>query len=166
MTLPAPTVHGYVIAVRQAGSAPMRRARQEGRLSENPQSEDVDLSPLREWGDEEFVGKMIDLFLRDSQELMRSARRAEAERDLVSLAHAMHTLSASAGFVGAVRLQDVAAKIVRIARGGANDSLPTLLTDLEHAYAPVKELLEAERSVLDSNPSPSGGTGGHDASGG
>ena len=135
-------------------------------MSESPHSEDVDLAKLREWGDEKFLGKMIDLFLRDGQELMRSARQTEAERDLASLARAMHRLVANAGFIGAVRVKELAAKIERIARGGGSDSMPTLLADLEHAYAPVKELLEAERSVLDSNPSPSGGTGGHDASGG
>lgn len=100
------------------------------------------LDRLKELGGEKFVGDMIKMFFDYSDEKLAAAREALAGEDFDKVEKAIHPLKTSAGHVGAVRMEEIAQEIERLARGAECDSIPDLLARLESAYAEAKPLLE------------------------
>ena len=62
-------------------------------------------------GGEKFAGEMIDLFGSFGGKKIAEARQARQTGNLTALAEAVHPLKSSAGNVGAVRVQELAAQI-------------------------------------------------------
>jgi len=91
---------------------------------------------------------MIDLFLDYAPKRLAAALAAEQATDLHALSQAVHPLKSSAGNVGARCMQDLAAKIEKLALDGEGAAIPPLLRELEAAFIQIKPHLERERKEL------------------
>ncbi len=111
-----------------------------------PRSLDTEaLQRLLRLGDRAFVCKMIDLFLDYAVKRIVEARAAQAVGDFAGIAQAVHPLKSSAGNVGAVQVQALAARIEELAEQAQDEGLTASLTELEQAFADVKPELEEKR---------------------
>jgi HPt (histidine-containing phosphotransfer) domain-containing protein len=104
---------------------------------------------LRRLGDEEFVRSMIELFFSYVSQKLAEARRALEEGDLNGVGSAAHAIKSTAGNAGACRVQEVAARLEQVAKGGDGDQVRALLPQLEQSFSEVTPLLEAEKAKLD-----------------
>jgi CheY-like chemotaxis protein/HPt (histidine-containing phosphotransfer) domain-containing protein len=129
--------------------------RQLSRAPATPSSASPESSPmqvaaierLRKLGGDEFVNKMIDLFLDYTGTKIADARKAGTAGDLAALAKAVHPIKSSAGNIGASRVQELAARLEQLGKqptGG--EELSRLLDELEIAFAEAQQVLEAEKS--------------------
>ena len=100
---------------------------------------------LRRLGGEKFTGEMIRLFLSYGGEKLGEARKAQCAGDLPSVEKAVHPIKSSAGNVGAVRMQQLAAEAEQCAREQKPDEVSRLMDELETAFQTVRPLLEAEK---------------------
>jgi len=107
---------------------------------------------LRKLGGDEFVGRMIDLFLDYAETKIGDARQAGAAGDLAGLAKAVHPIKSSAGNIGASRVQELATRLEQLARQPPGDDLNRLLSELETAFAEIKPALMAEKKKLRVEP--------------
>jgi len=105
------------------------------------------LERLRRLGGDEFILKMTDLFLSYSAQKIGEARQALEAANPADLAKAMHAMRSSAGNVGALEVQDLAARIERLATQSQTHSLAALMQELELAFARTKLELENRRQV-------------------
>lgn len=103
-------------------------------------------------GGEKFAGEMIDLFFSYGAKKLSEARQARQSGNLAALAEAAHPLKSSAGNVGAVRVQELAAQVESSARAQNAELSGTQFDELEHAFAEAKLFLEAERTRLAKPP--------------
>ena len=101
---------------------------------------------------DQFVGEMITLFLDYTQTKLVEARQALSAGDAAGVGRAVHPIKSSAGNVGAVRVQELAARIEQLAKQPPGAELRDLLDQLEQAFAAGKPGLEAERTKLESKP--------------
>jgi HPt (histidine-containing phosphotransfer) domain-containing protein len=105
------------------------------------------LERLRRLGGEEFIFKMADLFLSNGAQKIGEARRAFETANLAEVAKAVHSLKSSAGNIGALEVQDLAAKIERLAAQSQRDSLASLLQELELSFGRTKVDLESRAAA-------------------
>ena len=103
---------------------------------------------LRKLGGDKFAGEMIDLFLTFVGGKIVEARQAQLAGNLAAVAAAAHAAKSSAGNVGAVQVQAIAAQAERSAKDAAGDAAAESVAALEHSFAEVKPLLEAEKAKL------------------
>jgi HPt (histidine-containing phosphotransfer) domain-containing protein len=103
-------------------------------------------------GGNQFVRQMIELFLDFVGKKVTEIRLAQQAGNLVGVAAAAHPIKSSAGNVGALRLQELAARIEQLAKAAQSDELASLLNELEIAFAEVATLLETEKSKLPPRP--------------
>ena len=76
------------------------------------------LALLREWGVEPLVKKMVELFLRNSEERLALGREGLEAGDPRLVERAAHSVKSGAGNVGADRLRDLATRIEGAAEAG------------------------------------------------
>ena len=91
---------------------------------------------------------MIDLFLSYVGGKIVEAQQARMENNLAGVASAAHAIKSSAGNVGAVEVQKLAALAEQTAKGAPGTSVATEVTALERAFVEIKPLLEAEKAKL------------------
>lgn len=113
-------------------------------------SDSTDLDPaalerLQRLGGQKFTDKMIGLFLSYGSEKLIEARTAQQAGDLDAVEKAVHPIKSSAGNVGAVRMQQLAADAELRAREHQADAVSGLIDELEAAFEAVQPLLNAER---------------------
>lgn len=89
---------------------------------------------LREWGGDELVRKMIELFIENSPQRMEQIRTGIADQDADRLERGAHSLKSSCGNLGAESVRSLAARIERFAETGDTDSAAGLLDELEARY--------------------------------
>jgi HPt (histidine-containing phosphotransfer) domain-containing protein len=116
-------------------------------------SQTVDIDPLalerlRALGGPAFLRQMLGLFLELAQTKLEAARAALRAGDLRGIGQAIHPLRSSSGNVGAQAMQDLATRIEHLAREQKPDQIPSLLGELEAAFASVRPRLEEERDSL------------------
>ena len=114
-------------------------------------SQDFDpqaLERLRDLGGNAFLRQMIGLFLDLAQQKLHAARAAEQAGDVTALGKAIHALRSSSGNIGASTMQELATRIDELAREQNAVQIPSLLRQLEAAFARVKPRLEQERDAL------------------
>jgi len=104
------------------------------------------IDKLRHLGGEKFVGDMIALFFQYAPQRLEAARSAAGAGDLQAVARAVHALKSSAGQIGARQVQDLAARIEKLATENQAEGAKALLSSLEVAITQVKPLLEATRN--------------------
>lgn len=101
---------------------------------------------LRKLGGDEFVIRMLDLFLDYAPQRLAAARAAEQAGDLTALGKAVHPLKSSAGQIGARRVQELAAQIEKLATQQQAGEISTWLAQLEAALEHVKPRLAQARN--------------------
>lgn len=103
---------------------------------------------LLKLGGPKFTLEMMDLFGSYGGKKITEARSAQQAGQLPALAEAAHPLKSSAGNVGAVRVQELAAQVELFAREQKAEMAGARLNELESAFAEAKLFLEAERTRL------------------
>jgi HPt (histidine-containing phosphotransfer) domain-containing protein len=103
---------------------------------------------LLKLGGPKFTMEMIDLFGSYGGKKMAEARLAQQAGKLTALADAAHPLKSSAGNLGAVRVQELAAQLEWSARAQKAEAAAAQLDELERAFAEACSALEAERARL------------------
>ena len=103
---------------------------------------------LRKLGGDKFAGDMIDLFLSYVGGQIAAASRERLAGNFSGVAGAAHATKSSAGNVGAVRVQALAAQAEQSAKAASSDVVAADVAALERAFAEVRPLLEAARAKL------------------
>lgn len=103
-------------------------------------------------GGEKFAAEMIDLFGSYGAKKMAEARQSQQSGKLPALAEAAHPLKSSAGNVGAVRVQKLAAQVESSARAQDAGMAGAQLDELERAFAEARTFLEAQKARLAKPP--------------
>jgi len=111
------------------------------------------LDRLRRLGGDEFAARMIDLFGSFGAQKIGEARRALEEANRAEVAKRMHSMKSSAGNVGAVEVQDLAARLEQLALQ-SQGSLATVLQELELSFARTKLELESRIQARGAQKSP------------
>ena len=107
---------------------------------------------LLKLGGPKFTLEMIDLFGSYGGKKVAEARSARQVGNLTALAEAAHPLKSSAGNVGAIRVQELAAQVESSAREQNAELADAQLNELERAFAEAKLFLETEKARLAKSP--------------
>lgn len=110
-----------------------------------PHLDDAVLSNLLSIMEDEYP-LLVDTFLSDSEERLRSIRTAFAEADGVALRHAAHSFKGSCGNMGASLLSGLCKQLEERARQGDLGGAQTLIDQIEHEFSIVRTLLLPGRS--------------------
>jgi CheY-like chemotaxis protein/HPt (histidine-containing phosphotransfer) domain-containing protein len=105
-----------------------------------PEADAIDR--LRRLGGDSFVADMIGLFLDYAAQKIAEGQRAQAAGDLPALQNAMHPIKSSAGNVGAIGVQALAAQIEDLAKQGQGEAVGLLLTELVQTFQELKPRFE------------------------
>ena len=104
------------------------------------------LSQLREVaaGSEDFVNKMVDMFLEMTPALVQRVADGTAQKDWDEVQSASHKMKPSIDMMGIASLHDVIREIEQNAKHGKNvEDIPGLLQKLQDTLAQVYEQLRA-----------------------
>jgi HPt (histidine-containing phosphotransfer) domain-containing protein len=96
-------------------------------------------------GANDFVTKLIDQYLAESESRMTAVKDAVQRRDAPALRLATHSLKGTSSTVGANRLAAICEELEKLARNSIFDKTPALLTELEDEYKRVCEALLVEQ---------------------
>jgi CheY-like chemotaxis protein len=96
-------------------------------------------------GGDGILGKLIDLFIENSPQVIAEAHSALAQRASPQLARAAHTLKGSCANFGAERMREACWRLEQLAKQGTIEGAAELLADLEKEYSYVRLALERER---------------------
>ncbi|MFP3948008.1 MAG: Hpt domain-containing protein [Gemmatimonadota bacterium] len=108
------------------------------------------LDRLREWGGDDLVVKMLDLFMEHGPERVAQIRSGVETGSLEETQRGAHSLKSSAGNLGARRLQAGAARLEGLADEGDLDAVEELLPELEREFREAKRSLEEVLRTLSS----------------
>jgi HPt (histidine-containing phosphotransfer) domain-containing protein len=114
-----------------------------------PDPMEVRLGQLRRLGGDKLIAELIDLFFKTTPQRLEAIRAAVEGGDPAAAARAAHSLTSSAGNLGAVALQQLAAALEERAAAGAADALPDLVRRLEEAWGLARDALAARREGLE-----------------
>lgn len=89
-----------------------------------------------------FLVELIDLFLKDSPELIKEMRSGLAESDIERVRRAAHSLKSNSASFGADRLARVARELEMMAKNGTLDGAESRLLAVEAEYAQLLPCLE------------------------
>jgi HPt (histidine-containing phosphotransfer) domain-containing protein len=89
-----------------------------------------------------FLAELIDVFLKDSPELIKQMHAGLLTGDVESVRRAAHSLKSNSASFGANRLAGVARELEMIAKSGTLDGAESKLSAVESAYAQLLPLLE------------------------
>lgn len=114
-------------------------------MDELPNLDATALERLRQLGGDDFVSKMIGLFLQYVSGKVAEARSAFDANDLEGVRQAVHPVKSSAGNVGAARVHAWAVRLEILAKQSDPISVAAGLNQLERAFAEVRPQLEEEK---------------------
>lgn len=106
---------------------------------------DRQLENMRQLGGEEFVREMIGLFLQTMPPQFEAVCASASAGDWPALKRAIHSLKSAAGNMGAVEVQQTAARIEELAHTRNGQPIPLLLHRLEQEFAVVIAYLQGQR---------------------
>lgn len=106
------------------------------------------LQLIQKLGGPSLVRQVIGLFLEDAPRRLQAAREALERGKWEDVAGAVHALKSSSGQIGAQRMQALSESIEHHASEKNQEPLPTLLRDLEAAFARARAGLERHREEL------------------
>jgi PAS domain S-box-containing protein len=104
------------------------------------------LRDLRVPGQPDPMAEIIDLFLEQTPDLLTSLKKAFAEKDLESVGMTAHMLKGSCANLGADQMVAWCREIESMIRQGTLADAGEFPLQLEHEFAAVRQILEAERS--------------------
>jgi CheY-like chemotaxis protein len=96
-------------------------------------------------GGDGILGKLIDLFIDNSPQVLAEARSALAAAATPQLARAAHTLKGSCANFGAERMRGACARLEQLAKQGKIEGAAELLAEVEREFNYVRLALERER---------------------
>jgi HPt (histidine-containing phosphotransfer) domain-containing protein len=117
-------------------------------MNESKACDPAAIERLVKLGGPKFTMEMIDLFGSYGGKKMAEARLAQQAGKLTALADAAHPLKSSAGNLGAVRVQELAAQLELSARAQKAEAATAQLDELERAFAEARLALEIEKARL------------------
>jgi PAS domain S-box-containing protein len=103
-----------------------------------------ELRALESPDDPGLVADMIRLYLQGAKESLRALHDAVQLGDAHALRHAAHSLKGTSGSIGADRLATISAELEQVARRGAIERAPALVSAVERHFTEVREALERE----------------------
>lgn len=89
-----------------------------------------------------FLVELIDVFLKDSPELIKQMRSGLASGDVESVRRAAHSLKSNSASFGADRLTAVSRELELMAKSGSLDSAESKLSEVEAEYVRLLPLLQ------------------------
>lgn len=101
------------------------------------------LARLKEWGGENLVAQMVQLFLKNSPSRIEQIRAGVDTGDIRETEKGSHSLKSSAANVGAHAVRTISAALERAAHDGNVDEVTRLVPELERAYEQARGALEA-----------------------
>lgn len=110
-----------------------------------PANDPAALDRLRRFGGGKLLVEMIRLFLESAPQRVAAMRAGLTNGDSESVERALHSLKSSAAQLGALRLQRLAERGERLAKGGTLDAVSAQLPQLEQELAHVNEWLVLAR---------------------
>lgn len=111
------------------------------------------IARLRKLGGDKFAAEMITLFLDYAGKKVAEAQAGQSAGDWKRVADATHPIKSSAGNVGALLVQKLAAEAEHAARTDQTNAAAAQVEALGQAFAAIRPLLEAEREKLLPKPS-------------
>jgi CheY-like chemotaxis protein/HPt (histidine-containing phosphotransfer) domain-containing protein len=102
------------------------------------------LKELREPGQPDPLGELIDLFFKDAQPRLHLMETAIAAGDLPGVVAAAHTLKGSASNLGARRLSSLCATLEKQGKTQESARAAKTLAEVKSEFAKVRDLLNAE----------------------
>jgi HPt (histidine-containing phosphotransfer) domain-containing protein len=105
----------------------------------------VALERLQATMGEAFVAELIDAFLEDAPQMVRTLRQALAQGDAVTLGQAAHTLKSNSAHFGALTLSELCKALEAMGKAGALDGAAECVAQVEAEYAKVGSALAAVR---------------------
>jgi HPt (histidine-containing phosphotransfer) domain-containing protein len=95
-----------------------------------------------------FLAELIDVFLKDSPDLIKEMRAGLAAGETEKVRRAAHSLKSNSASFGANRLAGVARDVEMIAKGGTLDGAESKLSSVEAEYVQLLPLLEELKREL------------------
>jgi len=89
-----------------------------------------------------FLVELIDVFMKDSPELIKQMRSGLPENDIERVRRAAHSLKSNSASFGADRLAAAARELEMMAKSGSMDGAESKLSEVEAEYAQLLPLLE------------------------
>lgn len=96
---------------------------------------------LAKWGGPELIQEMYQLFLQNADERIAQMRVGVERKEWVEVERGAHSLKSSASNVGATEVERLTVRMEELAREGRTVMLPTLLTELERAFAKTRDAI-------------------------
>lgn len=84
--------------------------------------------------DIDLARHIIDIFLKDAPEQLRSLKRAIEEEDMPGLGSCAHRLKGSSANIGGISLSNSASKVEAAAMSGEHDDINVLVSELEEQF--------------------------------
>jgi HPt (histidine-containing phosphotransfer) domain-containing protein len=108
-----------------------------------PGGHPVELDRLREicCGDQEFERELIQVFLSDSMDRIRSLESALQEKNLEFFRIQAHSIKGASANAGAGRMTEIARRMEHADKEGNPRDIPRLLDDLKQEYDRVRVFL-------------------------
>jgi HPt (histidine-containing phosphotransfer) domain-containing protein len=89
-----------------------------------------------------FLVELIDVFLKDSPELIKQMHSGLAAGDVESVRRAAHSLKSNSASFGADRLATVSRELEMMAKSGSLDGAESKLSEVDEEYGKLWPLLE------------------------
>ncbi|MFT7622893.1 MAG: HPt (histidine-containing phosphotransfer) domain-containing protein, partial [Myxococcota bacterium] len=112
------------------------------------------LAQLQRAGQESFVGRMIDLFLRDADTRRAAIGKAVREADSDQLARTAHSLKSSSGVLGASHLSELCLNLERMGREQELAEAAATFQEFESELSRVQDELRAYAEDHTQRPTP------------
>ncbi|NVN89350.1 MAG: response regulator [Desulfuromonadales bacterium] len=107
----------------------------------------AELQGIHREGDDRFLVKLIDTYLRSSGKLMDSLRKCALELNAPGVMHAAHALKSSSASLGATRLTDLCNCLEAAARAGELGCIGELVSLVEGEYPLALDALLREKNA-------------------
>ena len=117
-------------------------------MNENFELDPKALEKLEKTGGPQLIGELIELFLQYIPEKLIELRAGLQAGNLEDVQWAAHPIKSSASNLGASAMKNLAEQIERLALDHQGETIPTLVAELEAAFAKTKLLLDAKRRAL------------------
>ncbi len=111
---------------------------------------DARLAGLRRVGGDRLIADLIDLFIETVPRRLEAMRAGTAAGDAAAVAFTAHSLTSSAGNLGAGAMQALAADLERRGVAGDAAALPALMSRLDDAWRWTRDALDARRKAIPS----------------
>ena len=138
--------------MRFSGICPATRTTEFQFVNEPSALDPAAIERLRKLGGDKFAAQMMDMFVSYGGKKVAEARLAQQAGNLKGVEDAAHPIKSSAGNIGAVRLQELAARIEQLAKESKAEAVTLLIDEFERAFAEAVTLIEIQKAGLNLKP--------------